>query len=89
MDSVRNEERAWCAERASWSAGQKHRRSYRAPRRPAPRPTGRTRLIDAGASRRQANLTSTAGGRELPRRARSNVENALHRRRSLYNTTRF
>ena len=58
MDSVRNEERAWCAERASWSAGQKHRRSYRAPRRPAPRPTGRTRLIDAGASRRRANLDS-------------------------------
>lgn len=65
MDLVRNEERAAePSERVG--ARQKHRQSYRAPpsplsRRypsPVPRPWDRTRLIDAGASRRRANLDS-------------------------------
>jgi hypothetical protein len=55
MDSVRNEERAGVpSERVG--ARQKQR-GYRAPR-PAPRPRDRTRLIDAGASRRRTNLDS-------------------------------
>lgn len=55
----------------------------------APRPAPPAGLVWSTPEPLAGELTSTAGGRELPRRARSNVENALHRRRSLYNTTRF